>query len=423
MNERPKGEVDNCRHRLLKYCKGQGVDLGCGVSSIKIDAVGVDLHYPGADLKLDARILKEFPDNHFDFVFSSHLLEEIENTEAILRRWLSILKPDGNIVLYQADKNKYHPFSDPRCNKNHKHHFSWEDLWEVFKKIGGTELVHHADPQGDEWSFELVVKKLNPLESPNGNSVDGENISILVPTYKRPQSMEDFAFSVNNMTKNPEKVEILFGINQGDDESIKKCIELKEKCKIGINYVTVQNHPSGKVNLSFLWNQIYDKTTNPIVGFFGDDVIFRTPGWDEEVRSEFLNDHIKLISCNDVHVQKGRKAVLFFTHKDVHDLVGMYMNEKFYRWFMDSWWDAVFQFCGKLIYREDIVCEHKLPINFSERMDDTYRRMEGLQENDKVTMDTIETFNSIRAAVEKIDKTKIPTDTQLIQMIRYLRNT
>ena len=174
-----KGEVDHCRHRLIKYCKGQGLDLGCGRSQIRVDAIGIDLYYPEADLKMDARLLPEFPGNHFDYVFSSHLLEEIEDTEAILREWLRILKPTGNIVLYQADINTYYQLGDPRCNRSHKHHFSKETLSEVFKKIGGVKLIHAKDPQGDEWSFELVIKKLPPNSDINiEEDINTENLNF-----------------------------------------------------------------------------------------------------------------------------------------------------------------------------------------------------------------------------------------------------
>ena len=155
-----KGEVDHCRHRLLKYCQGQGLDLGCGRSKICLNAIGVDLHNPeAADMLIDARDLSRYPDNHFDFIFSSHLLEELENTEATLREWLRVIKDGGNIVLYQADKNTYYPLGDPRCNSSHKHHFDHKDLWAVFEKIGGVQNIHAADPVNKEWSFELVVKK------------------------------------------------------------------------------------------------------------------------------------------------------------------------------------------------------------------------------------------------------------------------
>lgn len=162
-DDKPKGEVDLCRPRLIKYCQGQGLDLGCGRSKISLNAIGIDLNYPEADMQIDARLMPQYPDGHFDFVFSSHLLEELENTEATLREWLRVIKLDGHIVLYQAEKGIYYPLGHPLCNKSHKHHFNKEDLWKVFEKIGGALLIHSADAVNPEWSFELVVKKIKNM--------------------------------------------------------------------------------------------------------------------------------------------------------------------------------------------------------------------------------------------------------------------
>jgi predicted SAM-dependent methyltransferase len=162
---RPKGETDNCRDRLVKYCEGQGLDIGCGVTKIKPEAIGIDLYHPDADMHVDARTLDFYPANHFDFIYSSHLLEELQNTEATLRDWLRIIKIGGRIVLYQADRDFYFPLGAPECNPSHKHHFIWEDLWAIFKKITGVKLIHYKRYgskviEGSEWSFELVVQKI-----------------------------------------------------------------------------------------------------------------------------------------------------------------------------------------------------------------------------------------------------------------------
>lgn len=154
-----KGETDHCRDRLIKYCTGQGIDLGCGNVKIKFDTIGIDLQHPNADMALDARDLSCYPADFFDYVYSSHLLEELENTELALKEWLRVLKPNGHLVLYQADKNTYYPIGDQRCNQSHKHHFTWEELWAILEKMGGTELVHSSPPKHPEWSFELVVQK------------------------------------------------------------------------------------------------------------------------------------------------------------------------------------------------------------------------------------------------------------------------
>jgi SAM-dependent methyltransferase len=326
----------------------------------------------------DAQLLEQYPDEFFDYVFSSHLLEEIEDTESTLREWLRVIKKDGNIVLYQADKQLYYPLGTAQCNSRHKHHFLWEELWEIFKRIGGVKLVHHYRNSDNEWSFELVVKKTeDEVEQP----MVGEGISILVPTLNRPQNMENFARSVNDTAKYPENIEIIFGI-QDDEKSTQKAIELQSKCKVVIRPEPITRLFKGKINLSFLWNQVYAKAQHPILGYFGDDVVFHTPGWDEEIRREFAADKTVLVCCNDVHIQRGRVATLFFTHKCVHDKFGFYLDDRFYRWYMDTYWDQVYRRAGKLHYREDLIMEHLHPTKFPEKTDATYQSMEGFKDED-----------------------------------------
>lgn len=364
----------------MKYCRGQGVDLGCGQVRIRPDTIGIDLYHPSADMKADARKLEEFPDSHFDYVFSSHLLEEIQNTEATLREWLRILRPGGHIVLYQADKELYLPFDHPMCNKNHKHHFSWEELWAIFEKIGGVELIHHGRyPESDEWSFEIVVRKGGAMKE---ESEAGQGISILVPTLNRPQSIEDLAKSVEKTTSHPENVEIIFGI-QDDPPSRDKVRELAPSMKVRLRAEDIKKYHDGQAHLDFLWNQIYELAEYPILGFFGDDVLFKTPGWDVEVRKEFDKDQNILFACNDMHIQKGGTATLFFTHRIFHERVGFYLKPEFRRWYMDTYWGNCFKGAGRYVYREDVVTEHLSPDVFKDRADDVYRDMEHFKNEDR----------------------------------------
>ena len=399
-----KGETDHCRSRLMKYCNGQGVDLGCGQVKLRPSAIGIDLGNPAAaDMRADARVLKMYSNDFFDYVFSSHLLEQLENTEAVLREWVRIVKPGGYLVLYQADKEYYYPIGHPQCNALHKHHFSWEDLWAILEKIGGVYLVHHArfDTHVSEWSFELVVRKGQPLES-----VDcSEGISFLIPTLNRPQAIEEFSARVDGTTTHPENVEILFGVHADDKASIEKVQEIKSKFKISIRSEIIERHKDG-VHLAFLWNQLYPRAKYPIVGYFGDDVIFHTTGWDEEVRKEFLADKSVLVSCNDVHIHRGQKATLFFTHKLVHDKLGFYLHPQFRRWYTDTFWELVYRNAGKLRYREDIVTEHLSPDVFKERTDSTYSAMQSLKGTDGPIWNSQEVREQIRKFSEILKEMK-----------------
>jgi predicted SAM-dependent methyltransferase len=398
-----KGETDHCRSRLLRYCQGQGLDLGCGACKIKADVIGIDLHHPEADMRRDARLLDYYANESFDYIYSSHLLEEIQDTEPTLREWLRVVKEGGYIVLYQADKDLYHPLGHPACNSSHKHHFSWETLWEIFQRIGNVELIHHGRyPQEPykEWSFELVIRKNSSGTALEPIKKSDEGISLLIPTLNRPANMEEFAVNVDATTKDPNFVEILFGIHEEDTASIAKAEELNKKLKIQIRHKIIKRFSDGKVHLSYLWNQLYKEAQYPILGYFGDDVIFKTLGWDEEVRVEFSKSKTIMVLCNDVHIQRGKQATLFFTHKLVHDKVGYYLNMKFRRWFMDTFWDIVYRGMGKLIYKDWLITEHRHPDIFPDRKDETYTRMEAFKEQDRQRWQSNETRVELNRVVE-----------------------
>jgi len=157
-------ETAKCRPRLAKYCVGQGCDLGAGGELPIVPwAITVDLNANACPRVLgDATRLDWFADDELDFVYSSHLLEDFVDTEAVLREWLRVLRPGGLLILFGPDEQIYHE----HCNKTgqlyntaHKiSNFSLEYVKAVFQKMGGTKVIHQA-PLVNDYSFELAVKK------------------------------------------------------------------------------------------------------------------------------------------------------------------------------------------------------------------------------------------------------------------------
>lgn len=98
-------------------CKGKGVDVGCGK---------VEWAFPGAT-PVDFTVGWEFhahnlPYLDYDYIFSSHLLEHLNNPWDALDHWYDCLKVGGVLFLYLPDVttkygNDYHL---PWNNKKHK---------------------------------------------------------------------------------------------------------------------------------------------------------------------------------------------------------------------------------------------------------------------------------------------------------------
>jgi len=172
-----QSETSRCRARLAPYCQGFGVDLGFGGDPILDAAVRVDMPTPytnvgGYPVQLggDAARLEWFRDGVLDYVFSSHLLEDFEDTEAVLREWLRVLKPGGRLIIYCPDEQKYRTYCQDNGlsrNQSHKHEdFSLQFVKDVLERLRQTRFIHE-DGTVDAYSWELICEK---QDLPSGGS-------------------------------------------------------------------------------------------------------------------------------------------------------------------------------------------------------------------------------------------------------------
>lgn len=182
-------EVDLCRERLFKFtiaindpkCRlskftsGNGLDLGFGGSPISPSAICVDReeghiersNHPcpsPTHLVGDAADLYWFRDGVLDYVFSSHCIEDFEDTAVVLKEWLRVIKPGGHLVLYAPDQKVY----EEHCRKDgslpngaHKHpDFGLEFVKKCLFSIGvKQEQIVWENPHTEEYSFDCVVRK------------------------------------------------------------------------------------------------------------------------------------------------------------------------------------------------------------------------------------------------------------------------
>jgi ADP-heptose:LPS heptosyltransferase/predicted SAM-dependent methyltransferase len=162
-------ESDKIAAFVVPYTRGRGLDVGCGMAKCWPHMIGIDSgHHFGrgaADIIAAADDLSIFADDGLDFVFSSHLLEHIEDTRKALAEWWRVIRPGGHLCLYLPHKDLYPNIGEPGANVDHKHDFLPQDIIDhmvglVEDWADGWTLVENETRAGtNEYSVFLVFRK------------------------------------------------------------------------------------------------------------------------------------------------------------------------------------------------------------------------------------------------------------------------
>ena len=168
----PRKISETCKVRasLSRFCIGDGLDVGFGGDPIVPNAICMDLpkkyaHYEGHPQHLhgSADNLNWFKDNSLDWVYSSHVFEDFENTQQVLFESLRIIRPGGFLILFLPDEQAYRSYCKSQGkppNHNHVHeYFSLSYVKDQLKKCDNLKYVHEVFPS-NIYSFELVIQKL-----------------------------------------------------------------------------------------------------------------------------------------------------------------------------------------------------------------------------------------------------------------------
>lgn len=185
------------------------------------------------------------------------------------------------------------------------------------------------------------------------NEVD---YSVLCPTRARPGNMERLCHSIYTTATEPEKIELVFYIDDDDEVSTDKARELDKDFRI--TYIIGR-----RIVLSKMWNECYSVSSGDYLFHCGDDIVMRTPGWDTIVRDKIdeFDDKIAFVYGDDMN--PGVPAE-FGTHGFIHrnwaKTVGYFVPPYFSSDWNDTWLNDV----AKMINRHffvDIKTEHMHP--------------------------------------------------------------
>ena len=158
------------------YCNGKGIDIGYGGDPITNNCDTWDIENG------DAHYINKFISKKFNYIYSSHLLEHLENPQLALTNWWKILDINGFLILYVPDRDLYEKKKKlpSRFSLDHKFFFTIKEddppdtiglISLIDKSISNYQIVYAkvcnegctiTDPNihsNGEYSIEMVVKK------------------------------------------------------------------------------------------------------------------------------------------------------------------------------------------------------------------------------------------------------------------------
>lgn len=125
---------------------GKGIDIGCGNDPISENVKKFDVGDG------DANTITKYVHEDFDFVFSCHCLEHMNDPELAIQEWWKLVRPGGYLIIIVPDEDLYEQGYFPSLfNSDHKStftiskHNSWStrsyNILDLIKKLNNHYLL------------------------------------------------------------------------------------------------------------------------------------------------------------------------------------------------------------------------------------------------------------------------------------------
>lgn len=197
-------------------------------------------------------------------------------------------------------------------------------------------------------------------------------ISVLIPTYGRPERLAQTLESIADTISFADAVEVMIRVCVEDDRADEYA---DVEFPFGLNAVmlTVEGHRTFGAGIEYLRTV----ATGDILMAASDDVLFRTPGWDREVEAAFaaVPDRLLVAYCNDGRGR--RKPEHPIVSRRWIDTLGYFMRTEFRHFCVDQWIQELAEDIGRLQYLDQVITEHMHVKYGKAAMDDTYAMVRG----------------------------------------------
>jgi hypothetical protein len=180
-------------------------------------------------------------------------------------------------------------------------------------------------------------------------------ITILVPSRGRPARMRDMAQSALDTAARPDQVRVLALTDPDDSGYGRDAIVLPQR----VGY-----------SASLNWAAAFH--ADDILGAYGDDVLFRTQGWDERTRDTLNRPGI---AFGEDLIHNDQHPTAIFMSPEVRRALGWLALPCCRHQYVDDGWKALGKAAGILRYMPGVVFEHMHPTVEKAEWDATYHEV------------------------------------------------
>lgn len=205
-------------------------------------------------------------------------------------------------------------------------------------------------------------------------------LGILLPTYKRPNSLQRVATNIEQATKN--SFTLYFGLEPEDTEGIKAAKATGHKVVIN----------PGRMGYSDTIQACYEASTEPFLFHANDDFTF-LPNWDEVPIAMFDSDWVQVVGVKQNEADRSMSAICLFRRKYIEEQSGVVdmPNRVFYPYYhnyQDTEFTQTAQHRNVWAGCDSPCIDHAHPGFTGAAKDETYLK------NDRTIGDDEKTFNS-----------------------------
>lgn len=188
------------------------------------------------------------------------------------------------------------------------------------------------------------------------------SILTIVPSRGRPDRLALMVESYRATARLPGTT--LIAVYDQDDPA------LPEYERVDVDHMVLKDREGYTYSLNAAARDAWDDVE--ILGAFGDDVLFRTPGWDERVEEVLTSPGIAY--GNDLVHAAGHPTAIWMSSTISRALGWLALPYSRHLW-VDDAWKILGQQSGTLRYMPDVIAEHMHPAVGKAEMDQTYHEV------------------------------------------------